>query len=56
VPEGIEEQLHRAADGPGIGLPGQHQRAGGGVVDQLLHEAGLADPGFAGDEGDGGHR
>ena len=49
----VEEQLHRSSDGAGVGLPGEHDGAGGHAVDELLDQPGLADPGLAGDEGDG---
>ncbi len=56
VPEGVEEQLHRAPHRPGIRLPGQHQGAGRSVIHQLLDQAGLPDAGLTGDQGDRGHR
>ena len=42
-------------DGAGVGLARQHEGAvRQGAGHQLLHQAGLADAGLAGDEGDGG--
>ena len=55
VPQGIEEELHRAAHGARIGLAGQHEGARWGTGHQLLDQPGLADPGLAGDQGDGRH-
>ena len=52
--DGIEEQLQRPAGGARVGLARQHDGAVRQVVDQLLDQAGLADAGLAGHQGDGG--
>jgi hypothetical protein len=49
-PQGVEEQRQRAPVAVGVGLPGEQRRPGRHPGDQLLDEAGLADPGFAGQQ------
>src|SRR3546814_6961034 len=46
VAKGVEEELHGTTDGARVGLAGQHDGAVGGVIDELLDLAGLADPGL----------
>ncbi len=51
--ERVTEELHGAALGARVRLPGQNQRARRRLRHELLDEPGLADPGLTGDERDG---
>ncbi len=52
--EGVERELERTAERPGLGLAGEHADLRWQRRDQLAQQTGLADAGFAHDQRDGG--